>query len=67
MNGLEKRTQERKLRIVLGRAHRYEEAEQWDLTYWQTLSPAERLSAHVAILRDVEKVKQSASHNKELE
>jgi hypothetical protein len=34
----------------------FEDAEAWDLDYWQTRTPEERLSALVAIRRDVEVV-----------
>ena len=39
--------------------HGFEEAEQWDLEYWQSLPPASRLSALVAIRADIEKVHKS--------
>jgi len=34
----------------------FEDAEAWDLDFWQSRSPEERLSALVAIRRDVEVV-----------
>lgn len=34
----------------------FEDAERWDLEYWQAKTPEERLSALVAIRRDVEAV-----------
>ena len=51
---LKDRSRERKKRIVTNRARSYEEAEQWDLDFWQAMSPEERLSALVAIRRDLE-------------
>ncbi|MBZ0112830.1 MAG: hypothetical protein K8J08_10245 [Thermoanaerobaculia bacterium] len=51
---LELRNQERKQRLVAHRSRDFEEAEAWDLDYWQAHSPEERLSALVAIHRDVE-------------
>ena len=54
---IEERSRSRTKRIVAHRSHSFEEAEQWDLEYWQSLSPASRLSALVAIRRDVGKVK----------
>jgi hypothetical protein len=56
---IEKRSQERKKRIVAHVSHSFDEAERWDLEYWQSLPPASRLSALVAIRRDVEKVNNS--------
>jgi len=57
--GIEERSRERKKRIVAHLSHGFEEAERWDLEYWQSLSPASRLSALVAIRRDIEKVRKS--------
>jgi len=56
---IEERTKIRKRRIVAHLAQSFEEAERWDLEYWQSLSPASRLSALVAIRRDIEKVTKS--------
>lgn len=52
---LAERTELRKKRIVANRARSFEEAEQWDLEFWQRQTPEERLSALVAIRRDVAK------------
>ncbi len=54
-----KRAEERKERIVAHRSSSFAEAEQWDLAYWQALTPQDRLSALVAIRADVEKVEQA--------
>jgi len=51
---LEERSEERRRRIVGNRAKSFAEAEAWDLEYWQSKTPEERLSALVAIRRDVE-------------
>jgi len=42
--------------MVGHRAASFEEAEAWDLDFWQSQSPEQRLSAFVAIRRDVDKV-----------
>ena len=51
------RSEERKKRMRANRAASHEEAELWDLMYWQSCSPEERLSALVHIHRDIQKVK----------
>ena len=56
---LNERARERRKRIVTGRSRSYDEAELWDLKYWQSLTPAERLEAYMAIRRDVEVVQSS--------
>jgi len=66
--GMKERSRERRKRIVAHLAHSHEEAEQWDLEFWQSLTPQERLSALVAIHRDVEKARSgrnSARRNEE--
>lgn len=42
--------------MVAHRATSWEDAERWDLEFWQSVSPEDRLSALVAIRRDVELV-----------
>jgi hypothetical protein len=42
--------------MVSHRATSFEDAERWDLEFWQSHTPEERLSALVAIRRDVEMV-----------
>ncbi|MCD4653315.1 hypothetical protein K8T06_05215 [bacterium] len=54
--GLSKRSELRRLRIKTHRATNYKDADLWDLQFWQEQSPEDRLSALVAIRRDVEKV-----------
>jgi hypothetical protein len=53
---IEERSRERRRRMVAHRAASWEDAERWDLEFWQSVSPEERLSALVAIRRDVELV-----------
>jgi len=53
---LEERSQERRRRLVAHRAASHAEAEAWDLEFWQSRTPEERLSALVAIRRDVDLV-----------
>ncbi len=50
----EERSEERRRRAVGNRAKSFAEAEEWDLAFWQSKTPEERLSALVAIRRDVE-------------
>jgi len=53
---IEERSRERRRRMVAHRATSWEDAERWDLEFWQSVSPEDRLSALVAIRRDVELV-----------
>ena len=53
---IEERSRERRRRMVAHRAASFEDAEAWDLDFWQSMTPEERLSAFVAIRRDVEVV-----------
>lgn len=53
---IEERSRERRRRMVGHRATSFEDAERWDLEFWQSVTPEERLSALVAIRRDVELV-----------
>ena len=54
---IEERSLERRKRMVAHVATSFEDAEAWDLDFWQKMTPEERLSALVAIRRDVEVVK----------
>lgn len=47
--------------MVGHRARSWEDAERWDLEFWQSMTPEERLSALVAIRRDVELVEAGRS------
>ena len=51
---LEERSRRRRERIETHRSRSWREAEEWDLLYWQRRTSAERLSAFVALRRDVE-------------
>lgn len=51
----------RRERIVAHRAKDHADAEAWDLEFWQSQGPEGRLSALVAIHRDVEAV--AAGHD----
>jgi len=53
--GLKERAAIRRSKMVVNRAANFEEAEAWDLDFWQRQSPEQRLSAFVAIRRDVDK------------
>lgn len=54
--GIKDRSAKRRTTLVAHRAASFKEAEDWDLDFWQHQSPEQRLSALVAIRRDVEKV-----------
>ncbi len=54
MSTLKERSAERRKRMVGNRAFSFEEAEVWDLEFWQKAGPEARLSALVAIHDDVE-------------
>lgn len=53
---LEERSRGRRERLVANRAASFAEADAWDLEFWQRRTPEERLSAFVALRRDVELV-----------
>jgi len=53
---IEERSRERRRKMIVHRARNFREAEEWDLDFWQSVTPEERLSALVAIRRDVELV-----------
>jgi hypothetical protein len=53
---IEGRSLERRGRMVTHSATSFDDAEAWDLDSWQKMTPEERLSALVAIRRDVEVV-----------
>ncbi len=56
---LAERSANRRKRIETHRAASYEDAERWDLAFWQSRTAEERLSALPAIHRDIEKVRKS--------
>lgn len=53
---LEERSRLRRDRLVVHRASNHADAEAWDLDFWQSQSPEDRLSALVALRRDLELV-----------
>ena len=53
---LEERSALRRRLMKSHRAKDFADAERWDLLFWQELSPEERLSALVALRKDIEKV-----------
>jgi hypothetical protein len=61
--GIRERSAERRKRIVVNRARTFKEAEQWDLDYWQSLTPEQRLSVLVAMHRDIEKMRPARSRH----
>ena len=62
---IEERSEERRRRMVGHRAQSFEDAECWDLDFWQSVTPEERLSALVAIRRDVELVEAGRDRDSE--
>jgi hypothetical protein len=56
MSSLEERSAARRTSLVSNRARTPEEAEAWDLGFWQKAGPEARLSALVAIHEDVVQV-----------
>lgn len=56
MDTLEERSRRRRETMETHRATSFEDAERWDLEFWQRRTPEERLSALVAIRREVELV-----------
>ena len=52
------RSKRRRECMQVHKAGSFEEAELWDLEFWQSQTPAMRLSALVAIRKDIEKVPQ---------
>ena len=56
MRDLEERSRKRREAMETNRTSSSEEAEAWDLDFWQRRTPEERLSALVAIHRDVAQV-----------
>lgn len=54
--GIKERSRNRSSRIVANLAADFENAEQWDLEFWQSQTPEDRLSALISLRKDVEKV-----------
>lgn len=59
---LEERARRRREVIVGHHSASYAEAEAWDLDFWQSQGPEARLSALVAIRREVELVEASRAN-----
>ena len=57
--GIRERSAVRRKRIVAHWAVSFEDAENWDLDFWQSQTPEQRLSALVAIRKDVAMVEKS--------
>ena len=55
--GMKERTNQRRKRIVAHRATGYQDADRWDLEYWQAKTQQMGLSALTALHRDYEKIK----------
>lgn len=51
----EERAARRRKQIQVHRAKSFADADDWDLDFWQSRSPEERLSALIAIQEDVRK------------
>ena len=62
--GIKERSAARQKRIVAHRAADFRDAENWDLDFWQSRTPEQRLSALVAIRRDVMQVEKVRLGNK---
>ena len=58
---MKQRAKERRKRIVAHIAKSHEDAEQWDLEFWQQQTPQQRLSALVSIREDIAKVGRRSS------
>lgn len=63
--GILQRTEERRKRIIANRAADFKAAEDWDLDFWQKQTPQQRLSALVAIRKDVLKAIQARNIHEE--
>jgi len=61
--GIKDRSSKRRKQIVAHRASSFQDAEKWDLDFWQSQTPEQRLSALIAIRRDVMKVNRARMKN----
>jgi hypothetical protein len=59
---LEQRSAARRARAAVNRASSHADAEAWDLEFWQRQTPEARLSALVAIRRDIELIEAGRTH-----
>ena len=64
--GIKERSATRRKRIVANRAANFQDAENWDLDFWQSQTPEKRLSALVAIRKDIAKVEKDFSKPSQL-
>jgi len=55
--GMKQRARRRRARMVVHRAAGFQDADRWDLEFWQSRTPQDRLSALVDIHEDIAKVK----------
>ena len=62
--GIKTRCRERRKRIVAHKAKDHEDARLWDLEYWQSKTPQERLSALVALHEDYRKIQAARKKRK---
>lgn len=53
---MEERSAKRRRTMKTHLAKGFADAEQWDLAFWQEQTPEERLSALIAIRKDVERI-----------
>lgn len=60
---IKERADDQKKRIEANMARNFKDAENWDLDFWQDLSPEQRLSALVAIRKDIDKVVKTHSRS----
>ena len=67
LEGIEERSAERRKRMVGHVAKNFAEAEAWDLEFWQSLTPQERVAAAGAIQHDVELVEQGKRKAEQIE
>ncbi len=61
---MKSRSAKRAKKIVAHLSANFDEAFLWDLNYWQSKTPEERLSALVAIRADVKKAQQARKQRK---
>ena len=59
MKKIAERSRARKVRMETHKSLSFEEAEAWDLAYWQAAGPEARLSALVALHNDFRKIEQA--------
>jgi hypothetical protein len=65
MSTLEERSAERRARLVANRATSVEEAEAWDLDFWQHAGAEARLSALVALREDLDLIEAARTQTDE--